>query len=143
MTRNHSRKSARNTTTLLALAAAALMLVACSPHEAGMGDHVDAAVDRAGQAAAGLTRPLPILSAQQLEAKSREAGLDATITANIKAEFAADAPLNALHIQVETKEGLVSLSGKAPDASTRERATRLAATVKDVLSVDNKMVLPA
>ena len=53
MTRNHSRKSARNTTTLLASAAAALMLVACSPHEAGMGDHVDAAVDRAGQAAAG------------------------------------------------------------------------------------------
>lgn len=143
MTRNHSRKSAHTTTTLLASAAAALMLVACSPHETGMGDHVDAAVDRAGQAAAGLTRPLPILSAQQLEAKSREAGLDATITANIKAEFAADAPLNALHIQVETKEGLVSLSGKAPDASTRERATRLAATVKDVLSVDNKMVLPA
>ena len=69
--------------------------------------------------------------------------MDATITANIKAEFAADVPLNALHIQVETKEGLVSLSGKAPDASTRERATRLAATVKDVLSVDNKMVLPA
>ena len=143
MTRNHSRKSARNTTSLLASAAAALMLAACSPHEAGLGDHVDAAVDRAGQAAAGLTRPLPVLSAQQLEAKSREAGLDATITANIKAEFAADAPLNALHIQVETKEGLVSLSGKAPDASTRERATRLAATVKDVLSVDNKMVLPA
>ena len=51
--------------------------------------------------------------------------------------------LNALHIQVETKEGLVSLNGKAPDASTRERATRLAATVKDVLSVENRMLLPA
>ena len=134
MTRNHTR-----TTLLLATTAATLMLMACGPHELGVGEHADAAVNRATQSVTPPQQP----NAQQLEAKAREAALDATITANIKAEFAADPPLNALHIQVETKEGLVSLNGKAPDASTRERATRLAATVKDVLSVENRMLLPA
>lgn len=133
MTRNqtHSR-----TATLFATAAATVMLMACGQHELGTGDPAEAAINRAAAAVS------PPLSAQQLEAKSREAALDSTITAEIKAQFAADAPLNALHIQVETREGLVVLTGKAPDASLKERATRLAVTVKDVLSVDNKMVLP-
>lgn len=122
------------TPALLATAATALLIVACSPHEGSLGAQVESAVGRAA--------PAP-LSAQQLEAKSREAAQDAAITAGIKAEFAKDAALEALHIQVSTQEGLVSLDGKAPDATIREHATRVAATVKDVLSVDNRMVLPS
>lgn len=134
MTSNQTRT---RTATLFVAAAATLMLMACGQHELGAGDPAEAVLNRA---AAVVSQPP---SAQQLEAKSREAALDSTITAAIKAQFAADAPLNALHIQVETREGLVVLTGKAPDASLKERATRLAVTVKDVLSVDNKMVLPS
>ena len=136
MTRTHQTPTRTRAATLLATAAAAVMLMACGQHELGAGDPAEAAINRA----AAVVSPPP--NAQQLEAKSREAALDATITAEIKAQFANDPPLNALHIQVETREGLVVLSGKAPDAGLKERATRLAVTVKDVLSVDNKMVLP-
>ncbi|CAN5122305.1 hypothetical protein BH11PSE10_BH11PSE10_09600 [soil metagenome] len=123
----------------LAMAAATLMLMACGQHELGADTPADAAVSRVAAAIA----PAPQLSPQQLEAKSHEAQVDAAITAGIKAQFASDAALNALHIQVDTKEGLVVLTGKAPDAGLREHATRVAITVKDVLSVDNKMLLPA
>lgn len=125
---------------LLLAATAALALSACGQHEDGggaLGAHVDAAVGRVEQQAAQAP-----LSAQQQEAKSKEAAQDAAITAAIKAEFARDPALSALQIRIVTKEGLVSLDGKAPDAATRERATRVAVAVKDVLSVDNRMVLP-
>jgi osmotically-inducible protein OsmY len=137
MTRIHQTPTRTRTTALLATAVASVMLMACGQHELGAGDAAEAAVNRATAAVS------PPPNAQQLEAKSREAALDSAITAEIKAQFASDPPLNALHIQVETREGLVVLSGKAPDASLKERATRLAITVKDVLSVDNKMVLPS
>ncbi len=137
MTRIQQTPTRSRTAALLATAAATVMLMACGQHELGAGDPAEAAINNV---AAVVTPPL---SAKQLEAKSREAALDATITAEIKAQFASDPPLNALHIQVETREGLVVLSGKAPDAGLKERATRSAITVKDVLSVDNKMVLPS
>lgn len=136
MTRIHQNPIRSRSAALLATAAAAVLLMACGQHELGAGDPADAAISRVAAAVS------PPLNARQLEAKSREAALDSAITAEIKAQFANDAPLNALHIQVETREGLVVLSGKAPDAGLKERATRLAVTVKDVLSVDNKMVLP-
>ena len=139
MTRNQTltpTPARMRTAALFVTAAATVMLMACGQHELGAGDPAEAVMNRAVAAIS------PPPSAQQLEAKSREAALDSTITAEIRAQFAADAPLNALHIQVETREGLVVLTGKAPDAGLKERATRLAVTVKDVLSVDNKMVLP-
>jgi osmotically-inducible protein OsmY len=66
---------------------------------------------------------------------------DIAITARIKTELAKDPSLSALRIDVDTREGLVSLTGSAPDNAARERATRVAAAVKGVLSVDNLLVV--
>jgi len=66
---------------------------------------------------------------------------DLAITARIKAELAKDPDLSALRIKVDTLDGLVSLHGTAPDQSSREHATRVAAAVKGVLSVDNLLVV--
>jgi hyperosmotically inducible protein len=124
---SHSRSA-----TLLAASAAALMLMACDqpkPETATIDQKIDAKIQKAGTA----TQTTAEQAAQKLE--------DAKITAGIKAELAKDPSLSALAIKVETQDGLVALNGQAPDPATRDHATRVAATVKGVLSVDNHMVL--
>ena len=54
-------------------------------------------------------------------------------------ELAKDATLSALRIDVDTRDGHVMLSGTAPSTSARERATTLAANVKGVNSVENRL----
>lgn len=66
---------------------------------------------------------------------------DATITATINAALAADGKLSALKIDVDTENGVVTLSGPAPDESSRARATELAANAKGVNRVENRLVV--
>lgn len=66
---------------------------------------------------------------------------DMAITASISAGFAKDADLSAIKIDVDTKNGVVSLVGPAPTATSRDRATTIAKAVKGVVSVDNKLVV--
>ncbi|MFM9916514.1 MAG: BON domain-containing protein [Rhizobacter sp.] len=66
---------------------------------------------------------------------------DAVITTEINAEIARDSRLSALKINVDTVEGTVSLSGSAPDAVSRARASQLASAVKGVTSVDNRLTI--
>lgn len=66
---------------------------------------------------------------------------DATITTKIKAALVADDQLKALKINVETKDGKVVLTGAAPDAGSRDRATTMAKTVDGVVDVDNRLTV--
>ena len=66
---------------------------------------------------------------------------DVAITASIAAGFAKDADLSAIKIDVDTKNGVVSLIGPAPSVAARDRATTIAKGVKGVNSVDNKLVV--
>jgi osmotically-inducible protein OsmY len=66
---------------------------------------------------------------------------DAGITAAVKTSLAADPKLSALKIDVKTEAGVVSLSGPAPDAQSRERAEVLAAAPTGVVRVDNRLVV--
>lgn len=64
---------------------------------------------------------------------------DAAITASVASALAKDAELSATRIDVETKAGVVSLAGPAPNAAAKERATQIARAVKGVGSVDNRL----
>lgn len=66
---------------------------------------------------------------------------DAGITAAVKTALAADPGLSALKIDVTTNDGVVRLSGPAPDDKARERAEMLAAAPEGVTSVDNQLVV--
>jgi len=70
---------------------------------------------------------------------TKEAITDATITASVNTELAADKELSALKIDVDTDKGNVELSGEAPTASAKERATTIAKSVDGVISVDNQL----
>jgi len=68
---------------------------------------------------------------------------DAMITTKVKAGLAADKDLSAIKIEVDTKDGVVTLTGPAPSASAREHATELAKNVKGVTSVNNNLTVKA
>lgn len=68
---------------------------------------------------------------------------DAAITAKVNAALANDKDLSALRIDVDTRDGVVTLSGPAPTASAREKASELARAVKGVSSVNNQLTIKA
>lgn len=65
---------------------------------------------------------------------------DATITTQIKSKFAADSAVSTLAIGVETKDGVVQLSGFSKSALEKTRAEELAKQVKGVTKVRNDIV---
>ena len=66
---------------------------------------------------------------------------DVAITASVAAGLAKDADLSAIKIDVDTKNGNVTLYGPAPNAAARDRATTIAKSIKGVSAVDNKLVI--
>jgi hyperosmotically inducible periplasmic protein len=66
---------------------------------------------------------------------------DAAITASINADFLKDGGLAVLKIDVDSREGVVSLNGLAGSEASRLRAGKLAAAVKGVHEVHNHLVV--
>ena len=66
---------------------------------------------------------------------------DAAITASVNAALARDGALAATLIDVETVNGHVNLKGRAPDPDARERASRIAAAIPGVVSVENQLAI--
>jgi len=95
-----------------------------------LGERVDAATAAASN------------SGQQMGQQVGGSMQDASITAAVKTALAADPALSALKIQVTTTDGVVHLTGPAPDDKARERAQVLAAAPAGVTSVDNQLVVP-
>lgn len=105
-----------------------------------LGQKLDATVDAAHST---LQRSADQAAAQgaQAGAKMADELSDAGITAAVKAALATDPALSALHINVSTQAGVVTLEGPAPDEKARERATVLAAAPDGVQRVDNRLVV--
>lgn len=74
-------------------------------------------------------------------ASAGTAATDLAITTKINAALVADDQLKALKIDVDTKDGKVVLTGAAPDAGSRDRATAMAKAVGGVVDVDNRLTL--
>jgi len=120
-------------------ALAAIALSACSPRDnQTAGQKVDEAVADAKAGANDAKR-----AATEAGNTVASAATDAMITTKINAALAADDQLKATKIDVDTRNGRVVLSGTAPDAGSRDRATTLARAVDGVVAVDNKLVVSA
>lgn len=131
----------------LALSAA---LVACSKHqddELTAGQRLDGAIAEAKQSARE-TKQDADKAIQQAERSASQAAenaaqttTDMAITTKVNAALAVDDKLHATDINVTTKDGQVTLTGKAPDSTSRERATTLASAVNGVRQVNNQLVV--
>lgn len=68
---------------------------------------------------------------------AREVLSDASITARVKAKLMADPEVNALHIDVDTVDGQVTLNGKVAREDQKEEAHKLASRTDGVKKVNN------
>jgi hyperosmotically inducible protein len=82
-------------------------------------------------------------SAKEVASKAAEKMDDVAITAAVSAGLAKDPDLSALKINVDTKNGAVTLNGTAPTDAAREKASSIAKAVKGVNSVENKLLVKA
>jgi len=64
---------------------------------------------------------------------------DATLTANVKSQLAAQSPALASMVDVQTKEGVVTLTGTVDNDSARNQAEQAAKSVANVKSVVNNV----
>jgi osmotically-inducible protein OsmY len=80
----------------------------------------------------------------QTEVKSGDTGRamsDSAITASIKTDLIKDPDLSVLKIEVDTKDGVVTLNGLAGNEAARQRAEKMAQSVKGVKEVRNFLTL--
>jgi hyperosmotically inducible protein len=101
-----------------------------------MGQRVDQVTDRAKEGVAN-TRE----RAREQVAKTGQVLDDTAITAAVKAGIIAEPGLKVLKIDVDTKDGQVTLTGSVDSAENLERATQVASNVNGVKGVDNRLAV--
>jgi hyperosmotically inducible protein len=118
--------------------ATVLGLVACHQERPAekAGQKIDTATEQAGKQIEKV--------GDTLSEKSKKAGEfldDAAITTKIKAEIANDPALKMSQISVETKNGVVRLSGVADSPQSIDRVLEITRTVKNVQFTENGLVV--
>lgn len=124
--------------TTVALASALVLLTACDQKESGTtaGEKVDNAVVEGKQESSKAGAYVEDKTSQTVQVVD-----DAAITTALKIKFVADADLKALDISVDTVGGVVTLTGMAPSATAKNRATEIARTVNGVSNVNNNLTV--
>ena len=134
---------------LLGVALAVLVLAGCDkpatpPSSTGpmekMGQKLDQAAEKMGQKIDQAAERTKEQTAQATE-KAGKAFEDGKITAEVKAKILAEPGLKVLMIDVDTKEGKVTLSGSADSAANVQKAEQIASAVEGVKSVDNRLAI--
>jgi len=128
-----------------------LTLAACGKTDDGktVGQSIDSGVAKTGQAVTNAGNAMKDgtrdaqASGSQASTTMGEKIDDAVITTSVNASFAKDTDLSAIKINVDTKDGVVTLNGPAPTAAAKDKATELAKQVKGVASVNNQLVIRA
>ena len=128
------------TSSLLTISAALAAMIALSACNQRDDQTVGQTVDK-GLASAKAEMKDAKEATMDASANLAPAATDATITAKINAALVADDQLKALKIDVDTKDGKVVLTGVAPDADSRDRATSMAKAVDGVVDVDNRLTV--
>lgn len=114
---------------------------AATEAKADMKDAAADAKNAAEKAGADIRAGASDLAASASAAAGAVAGVmdDAGITASVKTDLAKDPDLSALAINVDTKDGVVTLHGPAPTPAAKGRAESIAKSVKGVKSVTNQL----
>jgi hyperosmotically inducible protein len=66
---------------------------------------------------------------------------DAGITTNVKSKLAADDQVKAYQVNVDTRDGVVTLTGRVPTAAAKEVAVQIARTSDGVVSVVDNLTV--
>jgi len=139
MTQQHTSRAFPRTAGLLSALVLTVGLAACDrADDRTAGQKVDAAVEKTESAAANARE-----EASKAAASVENRVDDMTITASVNAGLAKDPVLSAVKIDVDTKSGVVTLTGPAPTPDAKDRATTIAQNVKGVAGVNNNLQVGA
>ena len=105
------------------------------------GKQVEPALERAGDAIERGARQVKPTLDKAGEQIREAANSDAAITASIKADYLKDPDLSVFKIDVDTRDGVVTLNGVTESATARVRAEKLAAANKGVREVRNRLTV--
>lgn len=126
-------------TSVAAVSAMVLLSAGCDRKEdTTAGEKVDNAVANTQQETQA--------AANTVENKAENVGQtidDAAITTALKGKYVLDDELKAHDINVDTVNGVVTLTGAAPSQPAIERATSIAKTVDGVKDVQNQLTVKA
>jgi sugar-specific transcriptional regulator TrmB len=148
----------------LVAAIAALALSACdrttTSDNRTVGQKLDSAVEKTGERVAAATdkvvdktreiardaKDTTVTTTHEVrqEVKTGDTGRamsDTAITASIKTDLIKDPDLSALKIDVDTKDGVVTLNGLADNEAAKQRAEKMASAVKGVKEVRNFLTI--
>jgi osmotically-inducible protein OsmY len=135
---------------VLACSAAVLLaLTACNKQDDGktVGQSIDSGIAKTEQVAKDAGNAMKDAS-KDAQAAGSQAGTsvgekidDMTITAKVSGSLAKDPDLSAIKINVDTKDGVVTLNGPAPTAAAKDKATAIAKEVQGVTSVNNQLMV--
>ena len=134
-----NRNSAIKTCLLAASSLALIALAGCdkpAPSAESAGRKIDQAMDKMGKKVEQTAERAKVQTA-----KAEQAMDDTAITAKVKAGILTEPGLKVLKIDVDTKDGLVTLTGSADSAQDVQRATQIASNVQGVKSVDNRLAV--
>jgi osmotically-inducible protein OsmY len=123
----------RNSMTLMAAVVAGIALFG-----AGCGDR-----NSTGSVAEKMDRTTDKMSmaADYAAAKATASSDDGTVTVKVKSALMTDPALKPLQIQVDTKDGVVTLAGAVDSPELKERATQIAQSVSGVQSVVDNLTV--
>jgi len=120
---------------LYAAVLATLGLTACDRSDnQTVGQGLDNAIDKAkeqGEAAKVATED----ATKSMAAAASDAG----ITVKVNGALMADTRLKVMQVNVDTRDGRVTLTGAAPDAEARDKTTALVKAIEGVVDVDNQL----
>lgn len=98
----------------------------------------------ASVAAVLATAALPLTAHANEQPAQRTAGQaidDATITASVKTKLLGDERTKGFDVNVDTRNGRVTLTGGADSEAAKQAATELARSASGVVGVDNRLVV--
>ncbi|HVE49638.1 MAG TPA: BON domain-containing protein [Casimicrobiaceae bacterium] len=121
---------ASRTTIVCAIATAAVLFAGCEKQTT---------TTTTGNSTTTTTTYKPAPAVGQAVDKATAITADAAITAKVKTALLADPEVKGMQINVDTRDGIVMLSGALDKAGNIERAVTLARGVEGVKSVDNKL----
>ena len=107
------------------------------------GEQVKPALERAGESIERGARQVKPTLDKAGEKIKEAAGSDAGITASIQTDYLKDPDLSVFKIDVDTKDGVVTLNGTTDTPTARARAEKLAAANKGVKEVRNQLTVKA
>lgn len=119
--------------TLLAAALASVALLGAGCSDRSSTDTVGQKMDRTTDKMAAATENAANKTATAID--------DTAITTKVKSAMIADPALKALQINVDTKNGVVTLAGAVDSQAMKDKATEVTQTVSGVKSVDNNLTV--